>query len=112
MSEKRRRENAKHRVTCMEAPFSSSMARHLQTPFLGGSIVTLDSLLGGAWIAFGSLLELFEGLRVPWDVLGAVVRVFWMPLGSPGLVLGSFGAHWAAEGVFKLNFEGFLHIFE
>ena len=32
-----------------------NMARHLQTPFLGGSTVTLDSLLGGPWITFGAL---------------------------------------------------------
>ena len=64
------------------------------------------------WVVHGSLLELFEGLGVPLDVLDAGVRVFWMPLGSRGLLLGSVGAHRAAEGVFKLNFDCFFHNFK
>ena len=67
------------------------MARHLQTPSLGGSTVTLDSLLGGPWITFGAL-------RGPSGSLGCPCRRHASLLDAFGLAWAGLGFFWCTQG--------------
>ena len=73
--------------------------------------VTFGSLLGCPGVTLGNLLGTFGLL---WGVLGALVRIFWVPLARLGCLWAPSAAFFCTQtagGLSNPNFECFVNVF-